>query len=440
MDRLRFLGLRLAWGLLRRLRGRLTLAGWLAFSGGAASGALGIDTNATMAYQGFTFLAALLLTAWLSGLLFRPLLSLRRALPRFATAGQPLPVSVQVENQGRAALRGLTLQEDVPVPQPSWEEFAAEAPAVRSRLDRLFGLSRWVGLCARLRGAEPAQAALPDLPPGGGCSATLRLTPARRGVLRLERLAVSRPDPLGLVTAFSRRPAAGSVLVLPRRYPVPRLALPGGRRYQQGGVALSSSVGESPEFVSLRDYRPGDPLRRIHWKSQARTGKLIVKEYQEEYFVRHALVLDTFAGPGAVFEEAVSVAASFAASVLTQESLLDLLFVADQAYCVTAGRSLAGEERMLEVLAGVGPCPGRSFSVLTEAVLRRRAGLSAALCVLQSWDEPRRALVRGLRAVGIPAVAMVVVPAGGGPLEAADGPVHRLEAGRIAEGLAEVRV
>ena len=346
----------------------------------------------------------------------------------------------RAENLGRAALRGLTLQEDLPVPGPSWDEFRAEAPAVRSRLDRLFGLSRWLGLCARLRTAEPAQSPLPDLPPGGSVSAVLRLTPARRGVLRLSALAACRPDPLGLTVSRSLRPAAGSVTVLPRRYPVPRLALPGGRRYQQGGVALSSCVGESPEFVSLRDYRPGDPPRRIHWKSAARTGRLIVKEYQEEYFVRHALVLDTFARPGAVFEGAVSAAASFAASVLTQESLLDLLFVEEEAYCVTAGRSLAGEERMLEVLAGVGPCPGRPFSVLSEAVLGRRAALSAALCVLQAWDEPRRALVRGLRAVGLPVAAMVVVPAGSGPLEPGDGPVHRLEAGRLAECLAEVRV
>jgi uncharacterized protein (DUF58 family) len=397
MDRLRGLGRRLGVGLYRRLAPRLTLAGWLVLGAGAASAALGIDTRATMAYQAFTFCAALLLVAGLSGLLFRPRLSLRRSLPRFATAGAPLPIPVQVENLGRGVLRGLAVREGL----------RAEAP-------------------------------LPDLPPGGSCSVTLRLTPERRGTLRLEDLAACRSDPLGLVRAIARVPGAGSVTVLPRRYPVPRPALPSGRRYQQGGVALSSSVGESPEFVSLRDYRPGDPPRRIHWKSQARTGKLIVKEYQEEYFVRHALVLDTFAEPGEVFEESVSAAASFACSVLTQESLLDLLFVGSEAYCVTAGRGLGGEERMLEVLAGIGPCPGRSFEVLAKAVQSRRAGLSAALCVLQAWDEPRRALVRGLRGVGLPVAAMVVVPRGG-VLPAEDGPVHRLEAGRLAEGLAGVR-
>ena len=44
----------------------------------------------------------------------------------------------------------------------------------------------------------------------------------------------------------------------------------------------------------MRDYRPGDPLRRIHWKSWAKTGRPVVKEYQDEFFVRHGLILDTF--------------------------------------------------------------------------------------------------------------------------------------------------
>jgi len=86
------------------------------------------------------------------------------------------------------------------------------------------------------------------------------------------------------------------------------------------GVALASNVGQSEEFVSLRDYRRGDPLRHIHWRSWAKAGKPVVKEFEDEFFVRHALVLDTFIDDphSELFEEAVSVAASFASTVLTQ--------------------------------------------------------------------------------------------------------------------------
>ena len=44
-------------------------------------------------------------------------------------------------------------------------------------------------------------------------------------------------------------------------------------RYEGWRVALASSVGQSDEFVALRDYRRGDPLRHIHWKSVSKTGR-----------------------------------------------------------------------------------------------------------------------------------------------------------------------
>jgi uncharacterized protein (DUF58 family) len=57
---------------------------------------------------------------------------------------------------------------------------------------------------------------------------------------------------------------------------------------------MASNIGQSEEFVSLREYRRGDPPRHIHWRSWAKAGKPIVKEFEDEFFVRHALVLDTF--------------------------------------------------------------------------------------------------------------------------------------------------
>ncbi len=77
-----------------------------------------------------------------------------------------------------------------------------------------------------------------------------------------------------------------------------------------------------------------------------------MKEFEDEFFVRHALVLDTFdEEPNSeLLEEAVSVAASFACTALTQESLLDLLFVGNQSYCFTAGRGLGYADQMLEIL------------------------------------------------------------------------------------------
>jgi uncharacterized protein (DUF58 family) len=210
-------------------------------------------------------------------------------------------------------------------------------------------------------------------------------------------------------------PENANLLVLPRRYPLPPIALPGSRRYQPGGVALATSIGDSEEFVGLRDYRPGDPLQRIHWKSYARAGEPVVREYQDEYFERHALVLDTFAVDGVAggeraeaFEEAVSIAASFACTVSTQECLLDLMFVGSQSYVYTAGRGQMSTVGLLEVLASVQLCAGKPFRNLQDAVIARRGQLTGSICILLAWDDTRREFIRALRALGVPVLVLVV--------------------------------
>jgi uncharacterized protein (DUF58 family) len=159
--------------------------------------------------------------------------------------------------------------------------------------------------------------------------------------------------------------------------------------------------------------------------------------------VRHALVLDTFGAADAapVFEEAVSVAASFAVAIPSQDSLLDLMFVGLEAYCFTAGRGLADADRMLEILAGVEPCVGKPFAALRCAVLERQRELSGAILVLLAWDAERRALVEALRGAGVPTLTFVITPPGANLKEhSADAALapYRLEVGRIAEGLARL--
>ena len=206
---------------------------------------------------------------------------------------------------------------------------------------------------------------------------------------------------------------------------------------------MTSSVGRSDEFVSLREYRRGDPYRHIHWRSWAKTGKPIVKEFEDEFFVRHALVLDTFTDEphGEILEEVVSVAASFACTVLTQESLLDLLFVGVESYCFTAGRGVGHADQMLEILASVRACADKPFAALEHHVIAHASVVSGCICVLQKWDEPRKKLVEKLQALRLPVLVLVIVPPGkskldAGPLRAEPGTFHVLEVGKIEEQLA----
>ena len=407
---------------------RFTAAGFVALGTLVTAGALGIDTKQTLAYQIFAFLCALIAAAMLAAQLLRPKFQVARILPRMITAGEVFDYRVQVKNLGTRPADGLALLEDLSDPRPPFAEFRAalSVPTYRG----------WWRLVMRNQVAHIDETALPALAPLAEAEVRVHGRAYRRGTLRFEGASIARADPLGLFRRLARSALPDRLVVLPRRYHLPPLLLPGTRRYQHGGVTLASSVGESEEFMSLRDYRPGDPLQRIHWKSYARSGKPVVKEYQDEYFERHALVLDTFAADGQlIFEEAVSLAASFACTLNTQESLLDLMFVGSDSYCYTSGRGQLQPESLVEILAGVRASADRDFRRLHDAVLARRAALSGCILILLAWDEARQALVRALRQGGLPLVVLVVSERA---LEAAPAWLRVLTPGKIEQGLARL--
>lgn len=403
---------------------------------------LGIDPENTVGYQAFTLLFALLVVATVFTFHFRLRFSATRLLPRFGTVGQPLSYRVAVRNLTPKNQAGLTLLENLADPRPSFREWKALQLDDEKHV-RPFRINR-------RRRTNPFQlatvkeAGLPPIPAKQEVQAEVQLTPLRRGILRFDTVSLARPDPFGLFRTFVKMPLPQTVLILPKRYWLPPVALPGVLKYQHGGVTLASNVGQSDEFVALREYRHGDPIRHIHWRSWAKVGKPIVKEFEDEFFVRHALVLDTFTERphSEEFEEAVSVAASFACTVLTQESLLDLMFVGTEAYCFTAGRGVAHADQMLEILASVRSCPDRPFTSLETLVLNHVSVLSGCICVLLAWDDERRDLVRKLRALGLPVLVLVVCekaptnPLDPGPMRDEPDRLQVLEIGRIEEQLA----
>ncbi len=427
-------------------RRRFTKAGFLVFLGIIATGLMGADTNLSLAYQAFVFLCLLFIAALAGTQFSRTHVEAERVLPRFGSAGLPVSYRVTLTNLTDKPQRGLSVTEDLADPRPTLAQFVSTpepGEEKRNWVDRRFYRWRWL-LKQNLRG-RVSEVPCPALPPRGSADVQLQLLPLHRGVVRLDAVAVACPDAFGLFRTFVCVPLPQSLLILPKRYFVPPLALPGQLKYQQGGVALAASVGESEEFVSLRDYRPGDALRHIHWPSWAKTGRPIVKEFQDEFFTRHALILDTFlrvAGSD-VFEEAVSVAASLACTVQAQESLLDLMFVGPQAFCFTMGRGVGHLEQLLEILASVQPCRDREFNSLLQLVTQHAGDLSGCLCVFVEWDEARREFVRHLRELGVPLMVLVVTEAGApklapGPMAAEPERFRQLEVGKVAEELANL--
>ena len=302
-----------------------------------------------------------------------------RELPRLATAGEPLRYTVKMWNRSKHRLSRAWLADTAPDPRPSVADFSTlrePGEEERNGFDRRLAYFRWQWLLLgnRLFTGGFSRDHL-DLKAGQQVRVFIELTPLRRGVIRFNDLRVLLPDPFGLFQRVRKVKApAATLTVLPRRFPLPPIELPGGAAFKVSGEANTNSIGTSGEFVGLRDYRPGDPLRQIHWKSWARTGRPIVKELEDTFYPRYGLVVDTVSCDRTddQFEEVISVAASFAASIDTSESLLDLMFIKNEAHRVTAGRGVERAEKLLEVLAGVQPERVENFAALARLILRHR--------------------------------------------------------------------
>jgi uncharacterized protein (DUF58 family) len=432
---------------MHRLRRRTTKMAWLLCVGVLLTAVLGLDTNLSVAYQTFMLLFFLLVASSITTFFCRMKFSARRVLPRVGSVGEQLSYTIIINNETTRVQHSLGIIDEQADPRPSRQEFLnTPEPGEEKRnfYDRMNGWYRWQWLTEQNVRAEAKEQPVPTIPAGGDSQCQLTLLPLKRGYLRLESITLACPDVFGIFRALRKTKSEQSILILPKRYLLSPINLPGKSQFEQGGAAMAASVGEAEEFVSLRDYRPGDPLRHIHWKSWAKTGKPIVKEFQDEFFVRHALILDTFGSPvhNRIFEEAVSIAASFAYTIQTQDSLLDLLFVGPQAYCFTAGRGVGHMEHMLEVLACVQLCKDKKFPALEQIVLEHISTVSGCICIFLAWDAERQNFIKRLKIAGVPVLIFVI--AADGTQEAVElGPMidepenfHLLEVDKIAEKLA----
>ena len=366
-------------------------------------------------FQIFCFSFGLLVLALIWAMFRRATIFAEIKAPKYATVGEELRYSVTLSHTHRTTQRGFRVQQVPPDPRPSLLEFSqVEEPCehTRNAYDRAIAYYRWRWLFSRHRSftSNESESAF-DLPSGKITTVPITLTVQKRGVYLLENLRLLMPDPLGFFQKCKPlHPSPSRLIALPKRYALPHLEMPGSSTFRIGGEETSNAIGNSGEFVGLREYRPGDSLRQIHWKSWAHTGKPMVKELEDTFYPRYALILDTFPASSdrMIFEEMVSIASSFISGLDRHEALLDLMFIAENAHTVTAGRGLERAEKLLEVLAAVQIEPNPRFDVLSSTVIQHRDHITSCLLILNGWDEERKEFVRKLRSCGILSVPIIV--------------------------------
>ncbi|MEJ2186669.1 MAG: DUF58 domain-containing protein [Gemmatimonadota bacterium] len=129
---------------------------------------------------------------------------------------------------------------------------------------------------------EGGRAYAPVVRPGRTCVVRAMRTFERRGVYRLEAVTLSTSFPFGLFIKTRDVDVHGEVVVWPRRDRHVREPVTGDEKARRRGLLMGSAAGARGEFRGLREYRPGDDPRDVHWRSTARLGVPLVREYERD--------------------------------------------------------------------------------------------------------------------------------------------------------------
>lgn len=238
-----------------------------------------------------------------------------------------------------------------------------------------------------------------------------------RGRYEVGPLQVQLMDPFGLCRTTRRFAVTDSLTVVPRVIPLPVVPLLGD--WSGLGESRSRAVASSGEDdVVPRQYRTGDELRRVHWKSTARSGELMVRQEETPWRTRATVVLDTRAvahrgdGPSSSFEWAVTTAASVAVHLARRGYALRLLDLdgtplhGDTHVAVDGLPPADAENPVLDALAVVQPT-SRTTPRIADPAVRERIRDGLVVMVLGDLDTALTETVAGTRRGRATAVALL---------------------------------
>ncbi|MBW8481009.1 DUF58 domain-containing protein [Actinomadura parmotrematis] len=281
-----------------------------------------------------------------------------------------------------------------------------------------------------------ARFVLDRIEPRGSRELAYRIRSDVRGRFRVGPLVVRLTDPFGMVELVRSFSLSDTLTVTP-----PIVALPASRlsgAWTGGGDSVARTVASAGEDdIAPREYRHGDDLRRVHWRSTARRGELMVRREEQHWQSSGTLLLDTRRGahsgegPGSSFEQAVAVVASV--GVHLGRAGMGLRYVTDAGEAVAASREFEGafEGQLLDALAVVRPGAGRA---LTPGLAALRSGGSGGrdgdglvVAVFGALTAEEARAVAAARRGTATYVAVLVRTVGGGG--AADERARMLRAG-----------
>jgi uncharacterized protein (DUF58 family) len=353
---------------------RLTADGWyyLIIMGFLLAGALLRDINLLLAV--FGLMVAAFVGHWRHCVVSLGRLKLQRRLPHRVAAGDPLVVELVANNGRRRGTSWAVVVEDI----LRREQEPDSALAVK--------------------------AVFPRLAPREDVTQTYQGRLTRRGRYRFGPLKATTRFPLGLVRRTVVLDVEQSLLVVPRQGRLTEGWRQRERLLAHGSRRVPHRQGASGDFHSLRPYRAGDSRHLIHWRTSARQGQLMVRQFERQETHDLAVFLDLWqpASPNPRQLETVELAVSLAATILAdrcrQGGIRLLLAVTGAQPRYAAGTASAALlDDLMEVLAvaeaspadGLGDLLGRGL----EEMPPQADGVLISTRETQVTDGPRFAFL-----------------------------------------------
>jgi uncharacterized protein (DUF58 family) len=253
-------------------------------------------------------------------------------------------------------------------------------------------------------GARP-RFVLDEIEPDGTRELSYQIRPDARGRFTIGPLRVRVADAFGLVEITRSFSTTSTLVVTPRIYPLPRASAPSSWLGEgDGGMRTISATGE--DDAAPRAYQDGDGLRRVHWRSTARYGELMVRREEHQWRNSASVFLDTRraahsgSGISATFEFAVSAAASIGAHLAGEGFRARLITGAGE----IAPRGTFSDT-LLDMLAVI--TPSREASIVPGTAALAAAG-GQLIAVLGRLSEQDAGALAASRRGNAPAMALLL--------------------------------
>ncbi len=241
---------------------------------------------------------------------------------------------------------------------------------------------------------------IPYLGPGKSCTLQILMTPNQRGELTCLGTRLASRYPFGLLTRFRTIVDNRTIMVYPALGTMTTHLLPANRASEyQVGITQPRYKGHSDEFYALREYRPGDNPRLIHWKRTARMGRLMIREMSQYSPHRLTVIMDTYLPDRTQeneywFENMVSFTATVLCQSLEQGYRAALICSGEPPLMVPPLSGREAQHRILRILGSVMPQTTIQLSDLFRTW--RFTGWWRGRCVVIGRQDPQANVLQKL--------------------------------------------